>query len=326
LSIVAEFARHLHETAPHGGSRPLSPIEFPFKMERLYDVKVMIFDVYGTLFNYWKPEFAKEAEKQAALLETFGKTIAYFGLSPFLIDMTSETAPELTLSNLYHGLISLKHNLLLEKKNEYPEVKIEDVWYAIVLMLKRHGFTFSKSDYGSDQDFARCLAYCYNYFVFNRGLYPGVAQCLFALKNMGIKLGILSNAQFYTPIDLTLFLREQSRGAMNDMDELFENDIVFFSYEYLTAKPSQLLFRKLFDALYELQVLPAQTALVGNDLAVDIKPAQEAGMMTAFFTGDRQSAFLQGLEDTVVPDITFSTWNDLPQKVSFHGKTTPKES
>jgi FMN phosphatase YigB (HAD superfamily) len=72
--------------------------------------------------------------------------------------------------------------------------------------------------------------------------------------------------------------------------------------------------------LYEYQALPSQTVLVGNDLAADIKPAQDAGMKTAFYTGDDQCAFLHGLGGAVIPDISFSKWDELPGRVSFYEK------
>jgi putative hydrolase of the HAD superfamily len=135
-----------------------------------------------------------------------------------------------------------------------------------------------------------------------------------------MRLGILSNAQFYTPIDLTLYLRDQTGNEIDDMGELFDPELIFYSFEYAMAKPSRLLFRKLFDALYELQVLPSQTVFVGNDLAADIRPAGEAGMKTALFTGDDQSTFTHDLEDSVVPDISFTTWDDFAERVSFYEK------
>jgi putative hydrolase of the HAD superfamily len=84
------------------------------------------------------------------------------------------------------------------------------------------------------------------------------------------------------------------------------------------AKPNQKLFRALFDALYEYQVLPSQTVFVGNDLSSDIKPAAEAGMRTAFFTGDAMSAFVHDLGGKVIPDITFDKWQELPGKISLY--------
>jgi FMN phosphatase YigB (HAD superfamily) len=63
---------------------------------------------------------------------------------------------------------------------------------------------------------------------------------------------------------------------------------------------------------------------VGNDLAIDIQPAAEAGMKTALFTGDRESAFLSSLEGEVIPDITFQSWADLPSKISFFSEESSK--
>lgn len=320
MSIVAEFAAELHRADARNHARELHPLSYPSPSEIVRDVRVLIFDVYGTLFNYWKNEFGDKATKKQALLNSFKSTIDYFGIEPYLLDMDKEHPAENTLWDLYHGLITLKQNLLIEKDINYPEVRIDEVWTAILLMLKRHGYTYSGKDLGPDSELVRCIAFYYNFHAFNRGLYPGVTNALVAFKQKNMRLGILSNAQFYTSIDLTLFLRDQSNNAIEDLGELFEHDLMYYSYEYSMAKPSQALFRKLFDALYEFQVLPSQTVFVGNDLAADIKPAQDAGMKTALYVGDDKSAFLNGLRSAVIPDITFSTWNELTERVSFYEK------
>ena len=79
-----------------------------------------------------------------------------------------------------------------------------------------------------------------------------------------------------------------------------------------------LLFRKLFDALYQQNIAPSQTVFVGNDLAIDIKPAQEIGMKTALFCGDRRSTYLHDMAGEVVPDIAFTSFYQLPQLISFY--------
>jgi putative hydrolase of the HAD superfamily len=321
VSIVAEFARELHESFPNASDRPLVPVQFPARNEELGDIRVAIFDVYGTLFNYWRDEFETEQRKQNALRDSFAKTMDRFEMRRYIEEMNPDEPAEKTISDLYHGLITLKHELSAEKKVEFPEVRIEEVWEAIYLMVKRRGYDQSALHLGQDKDFIRCLAYCYNFFSFNRGLYPGVASALQQLHERNIRLGVLSNAQFYTPIDLSLFLRDQSNGEIDDHIRLFDQDLMFFSYEYGVSKPNKILFRKLFDALYEYEILPSQALFVGNDLGSDILPAQEAGMKTAFFTGDSRSAFMHDLAGVVVPDMTFSSWEELPRKISFHAKT-----
>jgi putative hydrolase of the HAD superfamily len=322
LSITAEFARELHESHPCRNNRTIVPVEYPYKSEELTDIRVVVFDVYGTLFNYWREEFESEERKKKALLDSFAKTIIRFGMQRYVNEMSPNEPAEKTLNDLYHGLISLKHQLSAENKTEFPEVRVEEIWEAILLMLKRRGYDPTQFGLGEGKDFVRCMAYCYNFFSFSRGLYSGVADALKQLHDRNLRLGILSNAQFYTPIDLSLYLRDQTAGEIDDHIRLFDPDLVFFSYEYGVSKPGRLLFRKLFDALYEYQVTPSQTLFVGNDLLLDIKPAQDAGMKTAFFTGDSRSAFFHDLAGTIIPDLTFSKWDELPSRVSFHSQPT----
>lgn len=320
MSIVAEFAHDLHAKYPCEKNTATQPVEYLSRSEILTDIHVVIFDIYGTLFNYWKPAFANDNSKQDALLESFGKTIAYFGMEPFLVKMNPDEPPAKTLRDLYHGLIALMHDRALDRKVEYPEVRIEEVWNAIFLMLRRHGYDHAQMHLGTDADFVKCVAYYYNFFSFHRGLYAGVSDALWKLKNQNMTLGIMSNAQFYSTIDLTLYLRDQSNGATEDFTQLFDPDLLFLSCDFGVSKPNPLLFRKLFDYLYEQQILPSQALFVGNDLSIDIRPAIDAGMRTAFFTGDKNSAFFHDSANTVVPDISFSSWDELPRRVQFHSK------
>ncbi len=320
MSIVAEFARLIHEKDKRDFDRVLTPLSYPSRTEKLYDIKAVIFDIYGTLVNYWRSDFINDEQKESALLAAFRKTSDFFKFTDFLRKMNPSDSPERTLRDFYHGLIALSHEKSLKKGITFPEVRIEEVWEVILMMLARHGYDPSKLDLGEENELPRCIAFYYNMHSLGRGFYDGVVDALSGLKKNNIKLGIISNAQFYTPIDLTLFIRDQSNDIYDDYKDLFENDLVFLSYEYGMAKPNQILLRKLFDALYEYQILPQQTVFVGNDLSLDIKPAIEAGMRAAFFTGDDKSAFVHDLSGKVIPDIVFDYWDDLPDKISFYRK------
>lgn len=320
MSELAEFARNLHEKEAQKYERTLTPLSFPSKSEKITDVRAVICDVYGTLINYWKPGFRDSESRTNSLLQSFKEMVDRFGMAEALQAANPDESPEKTLSDFYHGLIALQHEKMAQKGVLYPEVKIEDVWSIIILLLKKRGYKPEQHCPGENADFPRYLAFTYNFLSLGRQLYDGVVQSLTSLKQNNIMLGILSNAQFYTPLDLTLLIREQSCGKYDDFNELFDADLTFFSYEYGAAKPNQILFRRLFDALYEYQILPSQTVLVGNDLLLDIQPAIEAGMKTAFFTGDRDGAFVHDLADKVIPDISFQSWDQLPQMLSFYSE------
>jgi putative hydrolase of the HAD superfamily len=318
LSLVAEFARELHERHPVKQHPPVIPLYHSALKEKLFDIRTVTFDVYGTLIDYWRPEFDSEERKQRSLSSAFRQTADFFQMTEKLSVINPQDAPENTLRDFYHGLIALQHEKSVKKGVAYPEVRIEEVWQIIVMMLQRHGYDPDRIGLGERSELSRCMAYYYHFNSLGRGFFPGVVETLEALVGNNIKLGIVSNAQFYTPIDLTLFIRDQSNGRYDDYTELFDPTLVFFSYEYGAAKPNQMLLGKLFDSLYEHQILPSQAVFAGNDLSADILPAKQAGMQTAFFIGDRRCAFGLEASDKVVPDITFADWGDLPEKISFY--------
>jgi len=316
MSIVAEFASSLHEEFPVEPSSVI-PLLYRGKVEKLRDIQVAIFDVYGTLINYWNDSFTEPETKKNELLSAFRKTADRFGFTPILDSIDSLKRAEETLHDFYHGLIVMKHEQIIGEGKSFPEVKIEEVWDIILSILIRNGYDIEKFQRGTRTEFSRMIAYYYNFHSLKRGFFEGVIPALKSLKKQNIKLGVLSNAQFYTPIDLTLFLRDQDSDLV-DFLELFESDLVFFSYENGVAKPNKMLYEKLFDALYELNALPSQTVFIGNDLAADIEAASEIGMKTALFTGNRGSTFLHDLEGKVFPDIVFSTYSELNSKITFY--------
>ena len=318
MSELAEFARRIHESCRREDTSTPEAVEYASKTQRLHDVRAVICDVYGTLVNYWRDDFNTPQRKEAALLHAFRRVADRFGMVASLKRINPDNAPEKTLCDFYHGCITLKHERQQEKGTEFPEIRIEVVWELIIALLGRHGYTPPADNDEKGREFSRKIAWFYNFHALGRQLYPGAVATLDTLKKGNIVAGLLSNAQFYTPIDLTLMIRDQSDGAIDDLVELFDPDLTFYSYEYEVAKPNPLLFRRLYDALYEYRILPDQTVFVGNDLLIDIAPAQEAGMKTALFTGDRRCTYLHDLAGKVIPDITFLQWTDLIERLSFH--------
>jgi putative hydrolase of the HAD superfamily len=319
VSDLAEFARDLHEQYRMDAERPLEAVAYPSGGELLTDIRAVVFDVYGTLINYWRREMDQEATRRHLFGDACGKVAARFGFTEYLAAMNPEEPPEKTLYDLYCGLIALRREKAQQPGITNPEIKVEEVWSIILLMLKRHGYCPEERARGiSAEQLPRYMAYAFNFFSLGRRLYPGVTGALSKLRDASIDLGIVSNAQFYTPMDLTLLIRDQSEGTYEDFNELFDPDFTIFSFEWGAAKPDVFLFGKLYDALYERHILPQQTVFVGNDLVLDVAPAAAAGMRTAFFTGDRRSAYFHDQEGVIIPDIVFSSFSELPGKLSFH--------
>lgn len=123
---------------------------------------------------------------------------------------------------------------------------------------------------------------------------PGAREVLEDLVAMGLRLGLVSNAQFYTVPVL-----EEALGA--PLTDLGLDPALFrFSYLERRAKPDPWLFESTRDVLEGLGVKPEEVIHVGNDVRNDIAPARMAGFATVLFAGDGHSLRLRGhgIEDS----------------------------
>jgi putative hydrolase of the HAD superfamily len=112
---------------------------------------------------------------------------------------------------------------------------------------------------------------------------PGARALLERLRPGDVRLGIVSNAQFYTPLLMEALLGQSP-------EELgFEAGLSALSYEGGIAKPDPALFMRAAGALLESGMSPGEILVVGNSSDNDIAPARKLGFMTALFAGDARS-------------------------------------
>jgi len=139
---------------------------------------------------------------------------------------------------------------------------------------------------------------------------PGMKEALLEIQNLGIPLGIVSNAQFYTPILMNFFLSGKFSSEQNI--DLFDPDLSVFSFNELRGKPDVYLFQKFIPVLKaKYDIVPSEAIFVGNDMLKDVYTAKQAGLKTVLFAGDQRSLRLrkddervQGLEpDFIITEL-----------------------
>jgi 5'-nucleotidase len=119
----------------------------------------------------------------------------------------------------------------------------------------------------NDADVAQRSAERYNaYRVKYFTLFPGTVELLRALRERGVKLGIVTNGLSETHREKIAVLR---------ISEYF--DAIFLSDEVGMVKPDPLLFAH---ACRTLGGVPAHAAMVGDRYDRDIRGAMEAGLYT----------------------------------------------
>ena len=195
--------------------------------------------------------------------------------------------------------IAAEHSRKRARGVMHPEVRIENIWDGLFP--------------GRRPEVLRSMIVEYELAAHPVWPMPGCRAVLSALKRRGITLGIISNAQFYTPLFLEALL-----GA--DMEVLgFSPSLCLYSCDFEIAKPDQALFNVAKERLRALGTVPENSLMIGNSVIDDIVPAGKIGFMTALAALDRRSfAAPSGPEEE--PDVVVTSLGHLDVLLGGHGE------
>ncbi len=144
---------------------------------------------------------------------------------------------------------------------------------------------------------------------------PGAAEALRACKDRGLTLGIVSNAQFYSP----LFIEAAFGAPLCGSGGLgFDAGLLLWSYQTRRAKPDRWMFDELARRFAERGVAAGRVLFIGNDALNDCAAGREAGFMTALFAGDARSFKARPAEPRVraaLPSTIVTSWDALGRLV-----------
>jgi putative hydrolase of the HAD superfamily len=224
--------------------------------------KAVLFDVYGTLVCPVVGDLADQT-KLVSGEESFVSTAARFGFSPEVGKKWHEW--------FFEAIIE-EHKEFKDKGIAPAEVQVDHIWARMIL---RVGGDPAKLDTRSVAAYREMLANPVRAF-------SGAAEALTNFKKNGIRLGIVSNSQFYTMPIL-------GRCLDLDVTEIFEPDLTFQSFRLGFAKPSPHFFRLVKTALLHEGIEPEEALVVGNDLENDILSSQAHGLQALLFHGNDQS-------------------------------------
>lgn len=235
-------------------------------------LNAVIFDVYGTLFISGSGDIGVAEDK-------FRRSTAMDALRKHY--QISWSAVE--ISQKLFAAIRDHHARQKIAGNDYPEVQIDRIWQEILNW--------------KSMDQVREWAEAYEAIVNPTYPMPGLDQVLRTLRRRRMILGIISNAQFFTPRLFERFLGAPPEALG------FRRILTLYSFEFGQAKPSVALFETLAGRLRDFGILPETALYVGNDMRNDIQPAQAAGFQTALFAGDRRS-LRRPQDDPAIHDVT----------------------
>jgi len=261
--------------------QPLSPL--PTEVEPSYSllngIAVVIFDIYGTLFISGSGDIGitHATQKEDALRSIL---IEHFDLNP---------PTDVSLTGNLLSLIKQEHARLKLQQVEYPEVEIRELWQTLIQPY-------------ADLSHAQIeqLATSYEATVNPAWAMPNVLETLSDLHQKNYQLGLISNAQFYTPHLFPALL------DLSIEDLHFHSTFCAYSYRERQAKPGVHLYQKVLHNLTQQNIAPNQVLYVGNDMRNDVWPAHQLGFQTVLFAGDRRSLRLREEDNLPSPDHTIT--------------------
>ncbi|MBN1835917.1 MAG: HAD hydrolase-like protein, partial [Spirochaetales bacterium] len=179
--------------------------------------------------------------------------------------------------------IHLDHQRARRRGIQFPEVEIREVFRVLLQALAAEGLIAAAGTFEIDPGWCERLALEYECRVNPTWPMPGARELLESLRDRGLELGLVSNAQFYTPWLFPAHLHAQPSELGID------DELCLWSYRLGEAKPSAAPFTLALQRLSARHVEASSVLCVGNDLRNDIAPAARAGCRTALFAGDRRS-------------------------------------
>jgi putative hydrolase of the HAD superfamily len=264
-------------------------------MELVPEIGAVLWDVYGTMFMSASGDIGTTAQSDQG--DALQQSLKAVGLG-------SCRSGQEGVRHL-HEVIGQHHQQLRAQGIDYPEVDIVEIWRDALRAWERQGTIVDKAISGVD---LRRLAVEYESRANPVWPMPGLIKCLQELRNRGLRLGIVSNAQFFT---LELFPALFGQSAQ---DLGFDPQLQYYSYQYHQAKPGEYLYSKARDALGQLGVRSEDIIYIGNDMLNDILPASELGFRTALFAGDARSLRLREDDQRVcgvTPDLVLTDLKQL---------------
>jgi putative hydrolase of the HAD superfamily len=262
--------------------RPLNPI--PTALSPAGGIPApaagLLFDIYGTLFVSGSGDVGstrRDAADQPALAA--------------LLDRYSIPYAPADLLEQFFCAIERAHTEARRTGIDFPEVDVRSIWQGVLGIRQPETL----------RDFAL------EFELLANPVYPmpHLETMMAALRRRQLPLGIISNAQFYTPLLFRWFFGSEPSGFG------FDPELTVYSYRFGRAKPSPRLFEHVAAILARRGIAAASVLYVGNDMLNDIFPAHAVGFRTVLFAGDSRSLRLRadhpqcaGLRaDAVVTDL-----------------------
>lgn len=210
-----------------------------------------VFDLYGTLVDI------RTNEEKIELWEKLSQFYSYY--TAFYSPKELKGAYKRLTSTLSAG----REGVRRDAHEAFPEIKIEEVFRAL----------FEEKGVEADEPLVRHAGQFFRILSTEKlKVYDGTEEMLSALRAVGKKIYLLSNAQ--------KIFTEYEMNALH-ITPFFDG--ILLSSEHGCKKPDRCFFQKLIN-MYRIR--PESAVMIGNDGICDIQGAKAAGLAALYVRTD----------------------------------------
>jgi putative hydrolase of the HAD superfamily len=247
------------------------PLPIKPRLRKLAGTRAVIFSVYGTLFM---TQTSKGSTVQPAI-----------GDGAIIVEALEESdfdifERDVDFGELYAEHLQAHYDIRSSEGIEYPEINICDVWQDFLNEL------FARDFIDGDLTERSVRRVIVHYECRVNPVWPAKdsLELIRKLQDRNLLAGTIATAQFYTPVAMEALYQ-------NSLETLgFREPLCIWSYEHRHRKPSPIVFNLCEAGLRTFGLRPSEVLYVGNDVVVDMAPANAIGFKTALFVGDANSA------------------------------------
>lgn len=283
-------------------THPLAPVSVNTepRLHKLNNIRCIAFDFYGTMFISAVGDIGIDEEKEESNADYFAEALESSGFTLRQNDAAKRGI------QIFDETISTHIERAKNDGIDYPEPVITAVWLDVLTKLLNEKLI----EGNISEEVAMQFGIEFEFRVNDVWPVPDLKPVLNKLLERNLKLGIISNSQFYTPLTFEAVL------GKSPAEFGFDPDLLIWSYESGRKKPSPDFYRLFNRATEKKNISPEEILFVGNDIRKDIQPAKEVGMKTALYVGDRRSVRHEDHElklPEFMADIVIDDLKQLPE-------------
>jgi len=274
---------------------PQPPAVAPLKttpfVKPLEGIKVVTWDLYGTLLTIQKGHLLHDHEQQLYMQIALEKTIEEFNMWYSMSRKPGQ--PWEYMLRQYRGIVE-DLGMHSVKIGEIPELDSTKVWAKILDRLSRNEYEYDESEFGDLDDLALKVAYFFHANLQGVAAVEHALDTLRQLNAAGMQQGLFADAQAFSIVQFQRALRGQ--GTLTTVHEFFSNEFTLLSHQVGVKKPSKSMYTELVKKLKGANLKPEQVLHISSRLKDDLAMAKTLGFRTALFAADKNVCSFTGAD------------------------------